>query len=1742
MKIISPLYRLRAFTLASQGSGACGQKGLRDSDLTVSGGLAKHNDGVLNIVVVFIFEHVARSGTSCKEGSAMIQWKQAGAAMFVHALACGAFAQALPSGWLDVPFGRYTAGYEGWSAYDSGVFTVAGSGYDMYDVANDGGRFAFLPLQGDCEVVARVKRLHDALAYGARAGVMLRQGNDRNAVNAVFARMRGDVSNVGRITAAARLQVNITTTSASANGFDYPWLLMRLVRQGSTVKSYFSTNELGTVWELYNTRTVALGDAVNAGIFVCRNNGTTNALPLMTNEFDQVTVRQLVTVQTNAAAGFDLSWATDIPGISNGWSYTYTVTRTPEGGAVSTQAQDLASAAYSDPGPVAGTYYRYAVTAVPVDQPAAPNVLIGTSAAVRTPYAATNLVSGLPQGLYAAYYMPATEATAGVSRVESSVTNVVSQYPAGYTNGFKTVFNANLQTDAADLYTFFIASDDGVRMWLGDQLVMDTWYGGQLKSSSAPVWLEAGRSYPVRIEYYQNTGSRACLLEWRRAGAPEQTTAVPPEAFTPVPLPWRHEDIGDVAQNGNAAFDPGTGAITVTAAGNTLTNGADACQLVSRDVDNDFDFAVRLDALTGGGADRRAGVVLRSDLTPGAAGVALLAVPGASEYAVSVVSRAAAGAQPAVASVASGVATGSPLWLRLVRTGSRLTCSFRADGTPTWSLAQELTNTLYLTTDKLGLTASSAAAGEAAAAAFGGVTVAQPAAAVLLPTDDVYLQANDTNYGTSTNLTVRRTTGTEQRESFLRFNVAGLESARSAKLRLYVQSRSTSPTVQETVVRRFDLFDWREKEVRWSGAPGGLRMPTVFLADDDPTIIGRANNPAAGEFFELDISEAVRDSAARGGDLTLNLFTTAVAGSPVTYASKEYTDSARRPAIVYTLDVPAGLAADGGPEAGNISLRWLAVTGATAYRVYRATAAEGPYAQAGGDVAQATFKDAGLTAGQRYYYTVSAVLPEGETARSSADSAVAPAAHRVMGVFEDAYIQGGSTSNNNYGASTALTLKYNAVSTATHREAYLLFTNIWALGQAERVVLRVVPSTASPGDVTQIPLQFIRMPSNAWSESTVTFMNSPPGFPPPTPRLTGLPAKDRVTATCVAVGQTLEVDVTELVREGARVNADNKLSIGIIRLDDLTGFNCSLYSSEDGTAARRPQLVYTLGRTAPPAVTVSNGYAEVSWPPYSGATGYVLRRAPAAEGPYTVLTNTPALTAKDTAAAAGVTYYYTLTAVLAGGEAEASRPVAARVQALEARYPVADTMIESNGGSTATTLHGRDTSFNLKRSPVREDLFKFDVSGLGDAASVRFRVCSSAQDGAYAGVNIIVRFGDFGDWNEHGVTYAAPPAGYTPPSASTAAKGSNELARIYCPYKDPANLYENYLEADVTEAVRAAAQAGRRYLTLFLTGDDTRQNSAGYMQIAAREYGTELKRPVLLCSGSGFGAPQAVRAVPQPEAPGFLLTWREVSGAHHYVVVRQGPQDAAPVVVADGVTGTSWLDAGAGYWNDRAYAYTVRAVNADGTSAEAAASATLTRTFVRPLEADTFVRGGQYTNTSYGLATTVDVKGDGDLGYEREAFFRVAVSNVPEVTRAQLRLVLNMTNVFTDSTVVLVATNDTGWAESGAGAATWNSVLGEGAGRTPEPAPGDPSVIARFNLKDSGYGAGSEMLFDLTPQFKAAQARAEGTLMVQLFLTTLNAAGNFTIRSLQSPMLADIPCVLYTVAQNPAPGFLLLLK
>lgn len=56
--------------------------------------------------------------------------------------------------------------------------------------------------------------------------------------------------------------------------------------------------------------------------------------------------------------------------------------------------------------------------------------------------------------------------------------------------------------------------DDGVRIWLGDSLIVDSWTGGSKRIEHQEVKLEKGRSYPIKMEYYEGTYTAHAQLCW----------------------------------------------------------------------------------------------------------------------------------------------------------------------------------------------------------------------------------------------------------------------------------------------------------------------------------------------------------------------------------------------------------------------------------------------------------------------------------------------------------------------------------------------------------------------------------------------------------------------------------------------------------------------------------------------------------------------------------------------------------------------------------------------------------------------------------------------------------------------------------------------------------------------------------------------------------------------------------------------------------------------------------------------------------------------------------------------------------------------------------------------------------------------------------------------------------------------------------------------------------------------------
>jgi GH43 family beta-xylosidase len=82
------------------------------------------------------------------------------------------------------------------------------------------------------------------------------------------------------------------------------------------------------------------------------------------------------------------------------------------------------------------------------------------------------------------------------------------------TNGFTVNWTGQIRADYADEYTFAATSDEGVRLWVGDELVLDNATATTTAEVLGTKWLEPGKWYDVRLEYTDSTGSAQVALKW----------------------------------------------------------------------------------------------------------------------------------------------------------------------------------------------------------------------------------------------------------------------------------------------------------------------------------------------------------------------------------------------------------------------------------------------------------------------------------------------------------------------------------------------------------------------------------------------------------------------------------------------------------------------------------------------------------------------------------------------------------------------------------------------------------------------------------------------------------------------------------------------------------------------------------------------------------------------------------------------------------------------------------------------------------------------------------------------------------------------------------------------------------------------------------------------------------------------------------------------------------------------------
>nr|WP_321412119.1 glycoside hydrolase family 76 protein [uncultured Carboxylicivirga sp.] len=63
-------------------------------------------------------------------------------------------------------------------------------------------------------------------------------------------------------------------------------------------------------------------------------------------------------------------------------------------------------------------------------------------------------------------------------------------------------------------YTFYITSDNGRRVWIDNQLIIDKWISDWDIEYSGKITLNAGQKYDIKVEYFEAVGGANIKLEW----------------------------------------------------------------------------------------------------------------------------------------------------------------------------------------------------------------------------------------------------------------------------------------------------------------------------------------------------------------------------------------------------------------------------------------------------------------------------------------------------------------------------------------------------------------------------------------------------------------------------------------------------------------------------------------------------------------------------------------------------------------------------------------------------------------------------------------------------------------------------------------------------------------------------------------------------------------------------------------------------------------------------------------------------------------------------------------------------------------------------------------------------------------------------------------------------------------------------------------------------------------------------
>lgn len=119
-------------------------------------------------------------------------------------------------------------------------------------------------------------------------------------------------------------------------------------------------------------------------------------------------------------------------------------------------------------------------------------------------------------GLWGVYFDNANLTGASVARLDPVIdfnwTN--RPHPSIGHDTFSARWAGRIRPERSEWHNFYVNSNDGVRLWVNGQLLINNWTSHNAKEDSASIQLTANQMYDIKIEYYDNWNVGVMQLSW----------------------------------------------------------------------------------------------------------------------------------------------------------------------------------------------------------------------------------------------------------------------------------------------------------------------------------------------------------------------------------------------------------------------------------------------------------------------------------------------------------------------------------------------------------------------------------------------------------------------------------------------------------------------------------------------------------------------------------------------------------------------------------------------------------------------------------------------------------------------------------------------------------------------------------------------------------------------------------------------------------------------------------------------------------------------------------------------------------------------------------------------------------------------------------------------------------------------------------------------------------------------------